>query len=95
MHSFGVSWSCLFRGAKLKQFQQGNCYADTFLPMEKSPQKNNRSAPEIQVAHPRLAPDEYYYSVQGFLVFTETYHLRRGYCCKSQCRHCPYEKKKN
>ena len=25
-----------------------------------------------------------------YLVFTEQYHLRRGYCCNSSCRHCPY-----
>lgn len=25
-----------------------------------------------------------------YLVFTEQYHLRRGYCCNSGCRHCPY-----
>lgn len=25
-----------------------------------------------------------------YLVFTEQYHLRRGYCCNSDCRHCPY-----
>ncbi|MBM4150956.1 MAG: hypothetical protein FJ219_04835 [Ignavibacteria bacterium] len=24
------------------------------------------------------------------LVFTKTKHLRRGYCCKNRCRHCPY-----
>ncbi len=24
------------------------------------------------------------------LVFTERYHLKRGYCCNSDCRHCPY-----
>jgi hypothetical protein len=23
-------------------------------------------------------------------VFTEAYHLRRGRCCGSRCRHCPY-----
>jgi uncharacterized protein (TIGR00290 family) len=23
-------------------------------------------------------------------VFTTAYHLRRGYCCESGCRHCPY-----
>jgi len=32
----------------------------------------------------------YYYIENGFIVFTEAYHLRRGYCCKSGCRHCPY-----
>jgi hypothetical protein len=31
-----------------------------------------------------------YYVENGLLVFTEAYHLRRGYCCKSGCRHCPY-----
>jgi hypothetical protein len=24
------------------------------------------------------------------LVFTAAYHLKRGYCCNSGCRHCPY-----
>jgi hypothetical protein len=23
-------------------------------------------------------------------VFTREYHLKRGYCCKNGCRHCPY-----
>lgn len=35
-------------------------------------------------------PDEYYLNEQGYRVFTEHYHLRRGYCCKSGCKHCPY-----
>ncbi len=26
----------------------------------------------------------------GYLVFTRTYHLKRGFCCGSGCRHCPY-----
>ena len=26
----------------------------------------------------------------GFLVFAELAHLKRGTCCGSQCRHCPY-----
>ena len=26
----------------------------------------------------------------GSAVFTESYLLRRGYCCESGCRHCPY-----
>jgi hypothetical protein len=24
------------------------------------------------------------------IVFTAAYHLKRGYCCNSKCRHCPY-----
>jgi hypothetical protein len=26
----------------------------------------------------------------GLLVFTELFHLARGSCCGSGCRHCPY-----
>ncbi len=38
----------------------------------------------------RLADEDYYLSDEGFIVFTEVYHLKRGYCCKSGCKHCPY-----
>ncbi|MEL7003088.1 MAG: DUF5522 domain-containing protein [Bacteroidota bacterium] len=31
-----------------------------------------------------------FYIENGLYVFTEEYHLKRGYCCKSGCRHCPY-----
>lgn len=34
--------------------------------------------------------EEDYYFDGPYLVFTATYHLKRGYCCQSGCRHCPY-----
>lgn len=34
-------------------------------------------------------PDSYVEN--GLLVYTAAYHLRRGSCCGSGCRHCPYE----
>lgn len=34
---------------------------------------------------------DFYFEAGGLLVFTEAYHLRRGYCCGSGCRHCPYQ----
>lgn len=37
-----------------------------------------------------LKKEDYYLSPEGFIVFTSTYHLKRGYCCKSGCKHCPY-----
>jgi len=40
--------------------------------------------------HKDLDPEDYYYSEQGFIVFTEKYHLKRGYCCQNGCKHCPY-----
>ena len=39
---------------------------------------------------PKLLPDDFYFEA-GLLVFTEAYHLRRGWCCGSNCRHCPYK----
>ena len=33
---------------------------------------------------------EDYYFDNGLIVLTARYHLRRGYCCKQGCRHCPY-----
>lgn len=26
----------------------------------------------------------------GYQVMTAFYHLKRGHCCESGCRHCPY-----
>ncbi|MES2647757.1 MAG: DUF5522 domain-containing protein [Bacteroidota bacterium] len=34
---------------------------------------------------------DYYYTPEGFMVLTETYHQERGYCCGNGCRHCPFE----
>ena len=34
-----------------------------------------------------------YYIENGLIVFTEAYLLKRGYCCKFGCRHCPYDRK--
>lgn len=38
--------------------------------------------------------EDYYVDKEsGLVVFTEKYHLKRGYCCKSGCRHCPWKYK--
>ena len=37
-----------------------------------------------------LEQGDYYFSPEGFLVFTEQYHRKRGYCCGNRCKHCPY-----
>lgn len=40
-----------------------------------------------------LIPEEdFYWSEEGFMVFTAHYLLKRGYCCHQACRHCPYSK---
>jgi hypothetical protein len=38
--------------------------------------------------------EDYYFSEEGYLVFTEAYHLKRGFCCHNNCKHCPYKEKK-
>jgi hypothetical protein len=41
-------------------------------------------------APPALEPEDYYFEGPN-LVFTAAYHLKRGTCCGSGCRHCPYK----
>ena len=38
----------------------------------------------------RSTDEDFYYNEDGNVVFTESYHLKRGYCCQSGCKHCPY-----
>ena len=40
----------------------------------------------------KLDKDEYYHSSEGYVIFTEKYHLKRSYCCNNNCKHCPYKK---
>jgi len=42
-----------------------------------------------QVAELREGLD--YYLEDGLFVFTATFLRKRGYCCESGCRHCPYQ----
>lgn len=34
---------------------------------------------------------DFYINADGNIVFTAAYHLKRGYCCGSGCRHCPWK----
>ena len=45
----------------------------------------------VQPPHSASSGD-FYFDPDGRLVFTAAYHLRRGYCCGTGCRHCPYPK---
>jgi hypothetical protein len=46
-------------------------------------------APECASTPVPLEPEDFYYE-NGLLVFTAAYHLKRGSCCNSGCRHCPF-----
>ena len=39
---------------------------------------------------PNLDTEDYYKSKEGYIIFTEKYHLKRGYCCENRCKHCPW-----
>ncbi|HPA36204.1 MAG TPA: DUF5522 domain-containing protein [Chitinophagales bacterium] len=39
----------------------------------------------------RIEQEDYYLDEIGRMVFTEQYHLKRGYCCKNGCKHCPWK----
>ena len=51
---------------------------------------SERAPKEESPAKPTPLPPEDFYMENGLLVFTAAYHLKRGYCCNSGCRHCPY-----
>jgi hypothetical protein len=34
--------------------------------------------------------EDFYYDQNGNIVFTETFLLKRGFCCGNGCLHCPY-----
>ncbi|WP_158611972.1 DUF5522 domain-containing protein [Paenimyroides tangerinum] len=39
---------------------------------------------------PLVLGKDYYIAEAGYRVFTSHYLSKRGYCCKSGCKHCPY-----
>lgn len=48
---------------------------------------NSATRPEAPVADNE---ERDYYLEGDYVVFTRGYHLKRGWCCGSGCRHCPY-----
>jgi hypothetical protein len=43
---------------------------------------------------PQLVEGTDYYWDGPYMVFTAEFLLKRGFCCQSGCRHCPYGFKK-
>jgi hypothetical protein len=48
-------------------------------------EKENKKGEKV-----KLLPSHYYMD-ETRLVFTEQYHIDRGYCCGNNCRHCAFE----
>ncbi|MDA0286379.1 MAG: DUF5522 domain-containing protein [Actinobacteria bacterium] len=50
--------------------------------------------PQVQAAHDHAvaAGSEFYTDPEtGLMVMTVVCLIRRGYCCKNTCRHCPFD----
>ena len=33
--------------------------------------------------------EDFYYNEGGYMVLTEKFHLKKGFCCGNGCMHCP------
>ena len=52
---------------------------------------SNKAADELTRQAAELLEGRDYYLEHGLLVFTADFLKRRGFCCESGCRHCPYQ----
>jgi hypothetical protein len=52
-----------------------------------------RRLPVTEVSEEQTGPveGEDFYWEGPYIVFTEAWHRKRGYCCGSGCRHCPWK----
>lgn len=57
---------------------------------EKSSSKPSAPEPQRRQVGPSEVAEEDFYFDGPYLVFTAAYHRKRGFCCNSGCRHCPY-----
>jgi hypothetical protein len=63
---------------------------------ERTAQSAPEAQPPVRPAPPqaqspvRPVQGEDFYWEGPYMVFTEAWHRKRGYCCGSACRHCPY-----
>ncbi|MEM6318379.1 MAG: DUF5522 domain-containing protein [Bacteroidota bacterium] len=50
----------------------------------------NKTVKNKSSEHTQTKKDADFYFENGLMVMTEQHHLKRGFCCGSKCRHCPY-----
>ena len=58
-------------------------------------EESSKSKDSERITPPPGEPEgaDYYFNNEGFVVFTATYLLERGYCCGNGCKNCPYDYK--
>lgn len=57
---------------------------------DSAPNANDFQQVDVALLKGSLDEEKDYYFENGFMVFTASYLRRRGYCCGSGCRNCPY-----
>ncbi|MBO9703536.1 MAG: hypothetical protein J7604_25230 [Sporocytophaga sp.] len=76
--------------------EKGDCYCPLCLNKIVNEKLGvNSSLDSKRKKEPLVEQEDYYYNEQGNWVFTSKYLLKRGYCCKNGCKHCPYGFKKS
>jgi hypothetical protein len=53
-------------------------------------ENSNDKKSNLPADYKLIKGEDYYLDELGRYVFTSEYLLKRGYCCESGCRHCPY-----
>src|SRR5216684_6833122 len=70
------------------------CLSGAIAKLSRADANLSISTHSTMTSPPTLVEGEDYYCEGPAIVFTAQYLLRRGYCCESGCRHCPYEMRK-
>ncbi len=55
---------------------------------------NSDKGSEIEKFEPEFKEGVDYYFENGLMVLTAHFLRKRGYCCNSDCRNCPYPRSK-
>lgn len=74
--------TCLHKAVK----QKIDAYVAEITPAKAI--TDNKAAALPKAAH--LLNEIDFYNENSLTVFTAWHHLKKGYCCKNGCRHCPY-----
>lgn len=74
----------------IRSFFPVRMMAGTALPRRASPPPLSLDIEEAHIAAAFSGAATYKDPSTGYTVFTTNAHLKRGVCCGSACRHCPY-----
>jgi len=66
-----------------------SCLSEAITQAATGKQANETQINQVAAQAP-LIENEDYYKEGTAMVFTSQFLMRRGYCCESGCRHCPY-----